>query len=134
MKIRYLFNSHALLAFFQNENGAEVVYKILNQTQKDDIDPLICIINLGEILYMTKRRFGESKKVEILARIHQLSFEVLPIPDNLVYRAAEIKAEHPISYADCFAVACAQEHSAVIVTGDPDFKHVEHLIKIAWIR
>ena len=122
------------MAFFQNENGAEIVYKILNQTQKDDIGPLICIINLGEILYMTKRRFGESKKVEILARIHQLSFEVLPIPDNLVYRAAEIKAEHPISYADCFAVACAQEHSAVIVTGDPDFKHVEHLIKIAWIR
>ena len=134
MKSRYLFDSHALLAFFQNENGAEVVYKILQRTRKDNKDPLICIINLGEILYMTKRRFGESKKVEVLARIHQRSFEVLPVPDQLVFRAAEIKAEHPISYADCIVVACAQEHSAVIVTGDPDFKHVEHLAKISWFR
>ena len=134
MKIRYIFDSHALLAFFQNENGAEVVYKILQKTRRNNKDPLICIINLGEILYMTKRRFGESKKVEILGRIHQLSFEVLPAPDQLVFRAAEIKAEHPISYAECFVVACAQEHSAVIVTGDPDFKPVEHLAKITWLR
>ena len=134
MKIRYIFDSHALLAFFQNENGAEVVYKILQKTRRNNKDPLICIINLGEILYMTKRRFGESKKVEILGRIHQLSFEVLPVPDQLVFRAAEIKAEHPISYADSFVVVCAQEHSAVIVTGDPDFKHVEHLAKILWFR
>ncbi len=134
MKIRYIFDSHALLAFFQNENGAEVVYKILQKTRKNKKDPLICVINLGEILYTTKRRFGESKKVEILGRIHQLSFEVLPVPDQLVFKAAEIKAEHTISYADCFVVACAQEHSAVIVTGDPDFKHVEHLAKISWLR
>ncbi|MDB4442714.1 hypothetical protein N9219_04775 [bacterium] len=36
--------------------------------------------------------------------------------------------------ADCLAVACAQVHSAVTVAGDPDFKHVEHLTKIKWIR
>jgi hypothetical protein len=29
-----------------------------------------------------------------------------------------------------FAVACARDQSAEIVTGDPDFKKVEHLVKI----
>jgi len=134
MKSELLFDSHALLVFFQNEDGAEVVYNILQKSKEKRMDRLICIINLGEIIYMTKKRFGDRKKIEILGRIHQLAFKVLPAPDSLVYRAAEIKADYPISYADCFAVACAQEHNATIVTGDPDFKNVEHLVKIEWIR
>lgn len=130
----YLFDSHALLAFFQNETGANIVYEILRKSRKEHIDRLVCVINLGEIIYITKRMFGDQKKIEILGRIHQLGFKMLPVPDTLVYQAAEIKAEYPISYADCFVIACAQEHNATIVTGDPEFKNVDHLVKIEWIR
>jgi len=130
----YLFDSHALLAFFQNETGANIVYEILQKSRKEHIDHLVCVINLGEIIYITKRMFGDQKKIEILGRIHQLGFKVLPVPDTLVYQAAEIKAEYPISYADCFVIASAQEHNATIVTGDPEFKNVDHLVKIEWIR
>jgi len=131
---RYLFDSHALLAFFQKERGTEVVAKILRRALKQRLDRLICVINLGEIIYMTKRRFGDRKKVEILGRVYQLGFKVLPAPESLVYKAAELKAEYPISYADCFALACAREHSASLVTGDPEFKRVAHLVNIDWIQ
>jgi ribonuclease VapC len=134
MTSSYLFDSHALLAFFQKEKGAEVVARILQGAEKQRLDRLICVINLGEIIYMTKRRFGDQKKVEILGRVHQLGFKILPVPEPLVYKAAEFKAEYPISYADCFALACALEHSAILVTGDPEFKKVGHLISIEWIR
>lgn len=83
---------------------------------------------------MIKRRFGDRKKVEILGRIHQLGIKILPAPEPLVYKAAELKAEYAISYADCFALACALDHAAVIVTGDPEFKKVIHLVGIRWIR
>ena len=129
----FLFDSHALLAFFQNERGAETVLKFLKESKNNRINPLICAVNLGEILYMTKRRFGDAKKIEILGRIHQLSFNIIPVTNDLVFEAAEIKADYPISYADSFAVACAIDQSAGIVTGDPDFKKVEHLAKIHWI-
>lgn len=134
MTSKYLFDSHALLAFFQKEKGAEIVAKILRKALKQRLDRLICVINLGEIIYMTKRQFGNNKKLEILSRVYQLGLEVLPAPEPLVFKAAELKAEYPISYADCFAVACAQEHSAILVTGDPEFKKVVHLVKIQWIR
>ena len=134
MMTRYLFDSHALLVFFQKEQGSEIVAEILRKAVKQRQDPLICIINLGEIIYMTKRRFGDNKKVEILGRVYQLGFTVLPAPDPLVFQAAELKAEYPISYADCFALACALEHSAILVTGNPDFKKVAHLVKVQWIR
>jgi ribonuclease VapC len=129
----FLFDSLALLAFFQNEKGAEKVLKFLKETKNNRIEPLISVINLGEILYMTKKRFGDAKKIEILGRIHQLSFNIIPVTNDLVFEAAEIKADYPISYADSFAVACAIDQSAEIVTGDPDFKKVEHLVKIHWI-
>ena len=134
MMTRYLFDSHALLVFFQKEQGSEIVAEILRKAVKQRQDPLICIINLGEIIYMTKRRFGDNKKVEILGRVYQLGFTVLPAPDPLIFQAAELKAEYPISYADCFALACALEHSAILVTGNPDFKKVAHLVKVQWIR
>ena len=130
----YLFDSHALLAFFQKERGAQIVAKILRESVEQRLDQLISVINLGEIIYMTKRRFGDEKKVEIMGRIHQLGLKVLPAPAPLVYKAAELKAEYPISYADCFALACALEHSATLVTGDPEFMKVVHLVSIQWIR
>ena len=134
MTSSFLFDSHALFAFFQKEQGAEVVAQILQRVDKQGLNRLLCVINLGEIIYMTKRHFGDQKKMEILGRIHQLGLIILPVPEPLVYQAAEIKAEYPISYADCFALACAIEHSAMLVTGDPEFKKVDHLVGIEWIR
>jgi ribonuclease VapC len=134
MTSSFIFDSHALLVFFQKEKGAEIVAQILQRADKQRLDRLICVINLGEIIYMTKRRFGDQKKMEILGRVHQLGLKILPISEPLVYEAAEIKAEYPISYADCFALACAIEHSALLVTGDPEFKKVDHMVGIEWIR
>jgi len=95
----HLFDSHALLALFQKEEGAEIVADVLNKLRAQRLHGLICVINLGEILYLTKRRFGDEKKIEVIGRIHQLGFKILPVPDSLVYQAAEIKAQYPMSYA-----------------------------------
>jgi ribonuclease VapC len=58
----------------------------------------------------------------------------LPVSNDLIFRAAEYKPQYAISYADCFALASAIEHKAILVTGDPEFKKVEHLVDIAWIN
>ncbi|HOD99052.1 MAG TPA: type II toxin-antitoxin system VapC family toxin [Syntrophales bacterium] len=93
----------------------------------------LCLINLGEIIYLTKRRFGDEKKIDILSRIHQIGFNLISISASLVFQAAEFKAQYPLSYADCFALACAVNQSATLVTGDPEFRVVSHLIDINWI-
>lgn len=133
MAAPYLYDSYALLAFFQKEKGAEAVSNIIQNALMQNIEQLICAINMGEILYLTKRRFGDEKKLEIMGRIHQLGVKILPVPNSLVFQAAEIKSEFSISYADCFCAACAIEHSAVLVTGDPEFQSVAHMIQIEWI-
>ena len=49
--------------------------------------------------------------------LDQLPIESLPVDDPLVREAAEIKAEHPIAYADAFCAALAQRHKAQILPG-----------------
>ena len=83
MTNRYLFDSHALLAFFQREEGAKIVAEILQKAIKQSFDRFICVINLGEIIYIIKRRFGDTKKLEIIARIHQLGIRILPVPESI---------------------------------------------------
>jgi ribonuclease VapC len=133
LKRKYLFDSHALLRFFQAEPGHEKVMSLLEQIRKAGLQKYLSAINLGEIIYSTKREFGDQKKIEVLAHIERLNFTVLPVPNSLVFQAAEYKAEYSISYADCFALASAVEHGAAVVTGDLEFKKVERLVEVVWV-
>src|SRR3990172_5517647 len=133
LRAAYLFDSHALLNFFQAEAGHEKVLRLLEQIRKAGVRKYLNAINLGEIIYTTKREFGDQKKIEVLAHIERLDFTVLPVPNSLIFQAAEYKAQYSISYADCFALASAVEHKAAVVTGDPEFRKVEHLVEVVWV-
>ena len=108
----FIFDSHALLKFFQKEKGYEKVVHLLEEIRKTGATKYINAINLGEIIYSTKKEFGDQKKLEVLANIERLNFTILPIPNNLIFQAAEYKAQHAISYADCFAAALAKIRKA----------------------
>lgn len=129
----FIFDSYALLKLFQKEKGYEKVAQLLDESRKSGTTKYLNAINLGEIVYSTKREFGDQKKLEVLANIERLNFTILPIPNNLIFEAAEYKAQYNISYADCFALASALEHKAILVTGDSEFKKVEHLVEIMWV-
>ena len=129
----FVFDSHALLKLFQKEKGYEKVVRLLGEIKRSGAVKYINAINLGEIIYTTKREFGDQKKLEVLASIERLDFTLLPVPNSLIFQAAEYKAEYSLSFADCFALASAIEYKATLVTGDPEFKKVEHLIEITWL-
>lgn len=133
-KKAFVFDSYALLKFFQKEKGYEKIVRLFEDINKSGSTKYINAINLGEILYSTKMEFGDQKKLEMLASIERLNFTVLPVPNSLIFQAAEYKAQYSISsYADCFVLSSAAEHDASIVTGDPDFKKVEHLVNVVWV-
>jgi ribonuclease VapC len=132
-KESYIFDSFTLLKLFQQEPGYEKIVELLEHIKSSKLTKYLNAINLGEIIYISKREFGDQHKLEILASIERLEFTILPVPNELIYKAAEYKAQYPISYADCFVLASAMEHDALIVTGDPEFKKVEALAKIIWV-
>ncbi|MBC8019298.1 MAG: type II toxin-antitoxin system VapC family toxin [Verrucomicrobia bacterium] len=129
----YLLDSFALLRFFQNEPGNEPVKAILESTQNGAACAMLNVINMGEIIYTVQRRFGQKSKLDVVMNIGRLGIVILPATNDVVFRAAELKARFAMSYADTFAVASAMEHDATLVTGDPEFRQVEKLVKIFWI-
>ena len=64
-------------------------------------------INWGEIYYITWKYFGKEKAQEVRDLLLALPIELEPIDFELVELAAELKAEHNISYADAFCAATA---------------------------
>jgi ribonuclease VapC len=48
-------------------------------------------------------------------------------------QAAQIKARHKLSYADCFAAALARKLDAILVTGDQEFSQLEDIVAIEWL-
>ena len=49
------------------------------------------------------------------------------------YGTCTAQEEANAPFADCFALASALDRKAAIVTGDPEFKKVEHLVDIHWV-
>jgi predicted nucleic acid-binding protein len=129
----FIFDSFALLKLFQKEKGFEKIVRLLENIRKDETVKYLNVINLGEIIYSIKREFGDQKKIEVLAGIERLDFTLLPVPNALIFEAAELKAQYSIAYADCFTLASALENKAIIVTGDPEFRKVAHLAEILWV-
>lgn len=133
MKKRSLLDSYAVLAWLQDEAGAQKVEDLFYAARKGGHHLLISVVNLGEVYYNCIRRKGRNYADGILQQLHLLPLDVIPCSYELTMEAAAIKAGHPISYADCFATATAIMENAVVVTGDPDFKAVKGLVKIDWV-
>lgn len=130
----YVLDSFALLAYLQDEPVAARIEKLLENAGKEKCRLFLSMINVGELLYITERRGGVAKAQDALALIRQLPIEVMPADEQIIFAAAHIKANHPLSYADSFVVAIAMQEDATILTGDPEFQSVEALVKVEWLQ
>lgn len=128
-----IFDSFAMLRYFYQEAGHEQVREILKEAKGNETPRLISAINVGELIYIVRRRSGEEAKLQMLVKLKSLDFAILPCPNDLIFQAAELKARYPMTYADTFVVASALAHGAAVVTGDPEFRNVEHLVRIIWV-
>ncbi len=133
MKKPVVFDSFALLSFFHKEKGWDKVKDILERLLFEEERGLLSRINWGEFYYIIRRRVGRVKAEEALALLEQLPIEIVPVDDQLVKEAADIKAEYPVAYADAFCIALARRVKGCVITGDPEFKVVEKLINIEWL-
>jgi ribonuclease VapC len=129
---KIVFDSYALLKYLQQESGFERVKMLLYQAEKGALQAFLNQINLGEIYYCTIRRKGIKAADSFLNIFSQLPISLVSA-DEMMLSAAKIKAQHAISYADCFCAATAVKKKATIITGDPEFGKIEAIVNIQWI-
>ena len=130
----YVFDSFAMIAFFENEPGAEMVEKALRQLFTKKARGWMSVINWGEVYYCTYREQGVGGAQNVVSRLAEYPIEVVDADQNMTQEAAILKGKYKVAYADCFAVALARQKNAEILTGDPEFKKFKEKIKINWIK
>lgn len=134
MRKARLLDSFALLAYLKKERNYQKVKDILASHQEGKEDLLMNEINVGEVYYILAReRSLDAAEYFVHDILQALTIRVAPNSLSDVIEAAKIKAQFPIAYADAFAAATAAKYDAALVTGDPDFRKVAHLIKIEWL-
>jgi ribonuclease VapC len=129
-------DSWALLAFFEDEPAAEIVEKILLEGEAGRTRLLLSVVNWGEVYYSIMRRVSQEAAEAKTREIAGMPIEIVPVEADLVLarQAAKFKALHGMSYADAFAAALAKTEKAELVTGDPEFRQVEGVVKVHWLR
>ena len=133
MKNRILLDSFAVLAWIQDEPGAERVEALLLEARHTESPLLLTALNLGEVYYRIARQHGHPTAGGIVLQLHALPIQICPCDESLALAAARIKADFPLAYADAIAAAAAQRERATVVTGDPEFRKIEHRVPIEWL-
>lgn len=126
-------DSYALMAFFEDEPGADFVRGLIHKAVEKEITLLMSVVNLGEVWYSISRTNNAETADQYIAEIKGLGIDIVDVDWPLTRQAAVFKANGNISYADCFAAALAKIRKADLVTGDNEFKALESEIKISWL-
>jgi ribonuclease VapC len=130
---RYVLDSYALIAYFTGEEAGKPVVEVLKKTLDGDAESFLCVVNWGEVYYITLRENGLEQAETFRKLIEEYPIEIVNVDQDLTLEAARFKASNKMSYADTFAAALAKIKKAELVTGDKEFKSVEGEVKILWL-
>ncbi|MFW5751958.1 MAG: type II toxin-antitoxin system VapC family toxin [bacterium] len=134
----YVLDACAIIAFINDEEGAEVIEEILLGAAKKENKVIINKINLLEIYYNFSREYESETLKEAYRRILALPMEINDLlNDSLFYEAARLKAIYRISLADSIALAEASVRKAELVTSDHhefDVVETKEVIGFHWFR
>lgn len=133
MAIKIL-DAFALLAFFRDEPGAQLVEDIILDAQDGKVELSISVVNLGEVFYSISRSDSLEKAGMYIKQIQSMPIEIVDADWELTRQASLYKTKGNISYADCFAAALAKLRNGELVTGDREFKSLAGEIKIVWLK
>jgi len=118
---RWLLDTSALLALRDDEVGAERVAGLLQAAQNGESRCLVCFMSRMEVLCRVWKDEGEGSARLADAQLQSLPIAWVGCSDGLLERAAAIKACQPLSVADAWIAAAAQQEGAVLVHKDPEF-------------
>jgi ribonuclease VapC len=126
-------DSYALIAYFEKEGGWDTVAQLLADAAAERCRLCGCVVNWGEVLYITERAYGPEKTDEIESIMEELPIEWVDADRALTREAARFKVDGGLAYADCFAAGLAQQTDGEVVTDDPEFERVSNRVDVRWL-
>jgi predicted nucleic acid-binding protein len=81
-----------------------------------------------------RKRLGTLEQARVLQRLLDVDLQIVPASAERAVRAAELRIDRKLPYADAFALDLAMDSpDHVLVTADYDFKTVADLARIEFL-
>jgi predicted nucleic acid-binding protein len=116
----YVLDTSALLALWNEEDGASAVEEILRKRQGHQ-KIFVSFMTFMECRYRLWRDQGREAADEMVRSLSLLPITRVDVDDALLSTAAELKAHYNISVADSWILATAIGRDATLVHKDPEF-------------
>lgn len=129
----FVLDSWAVLAYLGDEAASQEAAELIANAHEQRTPMYMSSVNAGEVWYIVAREVSEADADKAIADLVRLGIELIDTDWPLTRSAAAFKANHRMSYADCFAAALAKERRCALVTGDPEFKQIESEVSIRWL-
>jgi ribonuclease VapC len=130
----YVLDSSAALRYVDDEPGADRVEEILGACASWRAELLISAVQWGEIAGKLRKRVGASDEVRILSGLLPSEAQIVSASADRAVRAADLRIDRSIAYADAFALELAMElPDRVLVTADFGFKSVADLAQLEFL-
>ena len=134
---RFVFDACALIAYFNDEVGAEVVEDLLEHARQDRARLYVAAVNVYELFYDCLKRDTATAQ-QLVDDVYGLPLTVVEALDRaLMQHAGGFKATYRVSLADSIALGLAQQHNAQLVSSDHhEFDPIERdgKARFRWIR
>ena len=130
----FVLDTSALLAYWNDEKGADEVEKILRMGLSAP-KVYISFMTLMEAKYQLWRRVGKEVAEDFGRLVRNLPVVRIDITDPILNHASEIKATTKLSVADSWIIATAIETGSALVHKDPEFEQIKdrlHLITLPY--
>jgi PIN domain nuclease of toxin-antitoxin system len=130
----YVLDASAVLRYTDNEVGADRMRALLAEALLSRISLCTSAIQWGEIAGKLYKQLSSKNNLKVMDALLASGVEVIPASGENAVRAARLRVDRGIAYADAFALDLAMrspEH--VLVTADYGFKAVEDLAKIEFL-
>ncbi len=118
----FVLDTSALLAYIEDEDGAEYAEDLLIKAEHNEITIYIAFVSLTEVMYITLQEKDEDTAQARVDLIKSLSCTIEESSENLNFAAARLKAKNRISLADAYIAALCQERNGILVHKDPEFE------------
>lgn len=121
----YLLDTSAIIAFSEDEAGADQVEQILRRAQSKKDEAFVSFMSFMEVFYGSWRAYGKEVAYRKLVELKTLPIKKVDLSDSLLIAAGEIKATCQLSVADSWIAASALEKKAILVHKDPEFEQLQ---------
>lgn len=127
-------DASAVLRFLLGEAGDQRVEEILEGSQRGASRAVISAINCGEVVGKIYQSQGRLAAEALATTLQFYGLEIVPVTADRAARAAVLKVDLKLGYADAICVELAASlPNSTIITADYDFVAATALVAIEFL-